>query len=204
MVTSARTNYHHGDLRTALIAAAEAIIQEDGIEGFSLRKATAKSGVTAGASKHHFNGVAALLTQVAIRFYEAIGKALANAPNTGNNAEDIRNQVAVYVAFAAANPGKFKLACRIDLIETDDEDFRRTAFAAMRPLGEAAARYHNVPAPDPAHGVVHPAIVGTIATAHGLAHLELEGRMQLLAPSSAEEAAASIANVITSVWPDRS
>ena len=44
--TKERGSYHHGDLRAALIKAADEIIAEKGIEGFSLRATAQKAGVS--------------------------------------------------------------------------------------------------------------------------------------------------------------
>ena len=49
-----RETYHHGDLRAALIDAAEALLAERGIEGFSLREVARRSGVSPAAPAHHF------------------------------------------------------------------------------------------------------------------------------------------------------
>ena len=46
MTKTKRDSYHHGDLRSALISAAEEIIAAEGVEGFTLRKAARKAGVS--------------------------------------------------------------------------------------------------------------------------------------------------------------
>ena len=46
--------YHHGALRPALIAAAEAVIAERGVDGFSLRETARRAGVSPAAPAHHF------------------------------------------------------------------------------------------------------------------------------------------------------
>ena len=46
--------YHHGDLRAALIEAAEAVIAERGVDNFSLREAARRAGVSPAAPAHHF------------------------------------------------------------------------------------------------------------------------------------------------------
>lgn len=61
-----RSTYHHGDLRAALIKAADAIIAEGGLEAFSLREAAQRAGVSPGAPAYHFGSAKGLLTEVAI------------------------------------------------------------------------------------------------------------------------------------------
>ncbi|GAA5068916.1 AcrR family transcriptional regulator [Thermocatellispora tengchongensis] len=50
----AKGRYHHGDLRTALLDAAEALVRERGVDGWSLREASARVGVSPSAAYHHF------------------------------------------------------------------------------------------------------------------------------------------------------
>ena len=52
--TAGKTSYHHGDLRNALLAAAEVELTEKGIEGFSLRGVAKRAGVSHAAPAHHF------------------------------------------------------------------------------------------------------------------------------------------------------
>ncbi len=64
-----RSTYHHGDLREALIEAADEIIAQEGIEVFSLRTAAQRAGVSPAAPAHHFVNAKGLLTEVAILAY---------------------------------------------------------------------------------------------------------------------------------------
>ena len=61
-----RKTYHHGDLRRQLIAAAERIIVERGVEGFTLREVARRVGVSPAAPSHHFKDAKGLLTEVAL------------------------------------------------------------------------------------------------------------------------------------------
>ena len=51
---SENATYHHGALRTALLAAAEALIEERGLDRFSLRETARRAGVSPAAPAHHF------------------------------------------------------------------------------------------------------------------------------------------------------
>ena len=57
--------YHHGDLRAALLAAAEAELAERGVEAFSLRQVAKRAGVSHAAPAHHFGDAQGLLTALA-------------------------------------------------------------------------------------------------------------------------------------------
>eukprot|EP01036_Dinobryon_divergens_P003443 gene3443-4542_t len=54
-------SYHHGDLRAALLAAAEDELAARGVEGFSLRQVAKRAGVSHAAPAHHFGDAAGLL-----------------------------------------------------------------------------------------------------------------------------------------------
>src|SRR5215510_9357488 len=58
--------YHHGDLSRALVEAAEALITERGVEGFTLRECARRAGVSHAAPAHHFGDAGGLLTEVAM------------------------------------------------------------------------------------------------------------------------------------------
>jgi len=51
---SKRTAYHHGDLRSALLQASLALIDESGIGALSLREVARKAGVSHNAPYPHF------------------------------------------------------------------------------------------------------------------------------------------------------
>src|ERR1700743_2056809 len=65
-VSDSRTSdrYHHGDLRNALIAAAVALVREDGPDAIVLREAARRVGVSANAAYRHFDGLPDLIEAV--------------------------------------------------------------------------------------------------------------------------------------------
>src|SRR5258705_1113008 len=54
-------SYHHRDLRATLLEAAEGLLAEKGVEGFSLRETARRAGVSPVTPKHHSSDVRALL-----------------------------------------------------------------------------------------------------------------------------------------------
>ena len=69
--TPKENGYHHGNLRAALLRAAEEIIRESGVEGLTLRACARKAGVSHGAPAHHFGNITGLLTELAAEGFEA-------------------------------------------------------------------------------------------------------------------------------------
>lgn len=137
-IESERRPYHHGDLRAALIAAAEALIAERGVDGFSLRETARRAGVSPAAPGHHFRDARGLLTAVAAAAFRDFGDALAAADRSGvDRAARIRAQGLAYVRFALAHPARFDLMWRYALIDRDDPDYQAAGTRAFAILDEA-------------------------------------------------------------------
>ncbi|MEV8420378.1 TetR/AcrR family transcriptional regulator [Streptomyces niveus] len=113
----ARRNYHHGELRTALLDAAEALVRERGADGWSLREASARVGVSSSAAYHHFASRDALVRALRRRVLGELGERLSQevgrtaGPEAG--ADHQRRLVAVgrtYVQWAVEDPSVARLA----------------------------------------------------------------------------------------------
>src|SRR3981081_1977848 len=57
------TPYHHGDLHDALLKAAEAVLERDGLAGLTLRAVAREAGVSHAAPTHHFGDFTGLSTE---------------------------------------------------------------------------------------------------------------------------------------------
>lgn len=101
-----RQGYHHGNLKEALIEAAQRFIAERGLGGFTLADAAKLVGVTPAALYRHFRGRDALVAEVAFRGYtqlaERLGRALAGE---GTPLERFTRMGEAYLAFAEQEPG---------------------------------------------------------------------------------------------------
>src|SRR5260370_27655222 len=100
-----RSTYHHGDLRKAMIEAADGIIAEAGIEAFSLRAAPQRAGGSPGAPAHHFGSAKGLLTEVALLAFERLGLYL---EEVGHSDDVVANAHALCLAVI---PLRFTLPC---------------------------------------------------------------------------------------------
>jgi AcrR family transcriptional regulator len=208
--------YHHGALREALIAAAEALIAERGVEGFTLREAARRAGVSPAAPAHHFGDAAGLLTEIALRAYQEFMARMAEArARAGSEPHaQLREQGIAYVRFALAFPGRFKLMSRKDLLR-DEERVRtaeRTLFAES--VGVVRA-YAGVGADRPIDRAAFAVMIGGWATVYGFAHLALEGRFEggrlrylgelVDMPPAGVEAFTNeiLPQVLSALWPPR-
>lgn len=187
MTTANRTTYHHGDLKSALIAAADSLICENGLEGFTLRAAARHAGVSPGAPAHHFGSIKGLLTEVALLGFERLGETLSNVAPCENIAERVRAFCLAYIRFALENPGHFRLMFRADLVDRDDPRYTPTSYAAMMDMATALMLYRGRTL-DPAQKFEDTAdLFSDIATVHGLAHLVLENKATIFFQSSDNE-----------------
>ena len=59
------TPYHHGALRDALLAAAERVLERDGLAGLTLRAVAREAGVSHAAPTHHFGDLTGLVSELA-------------------------------------------------------------------------------------------------------------------------------------------
>ncbi|HRM76468.1 MAG TPA: helix-turn-helix domain-containing protein, partial [Paracoccus sp. (in: a-proteobacteria)] len=66
----ARSSYHHGNLRQALVEATVRLIEENGPQAFTLAEAARLAGVSAAAPYRHFTGRDELLEEVARQGFE--------------------------------------------------------------------------------------------------------------------------------------
>lgn len=139
--------YHHGNLKNELIEAGIALINEEGLSGFSLRKVAANCNVSNAAPYSHFNSVDDLITamgqHVTDQFME---KLRASIRGQEENLQATRLLGNAYIDFFAKNPQYFQflfyhsnLKINMDQESPDDYPpfalFRATAYQLFRSQG---------------------------------------------------------------------
>ncbi len=176
--------YHHGDLRAALLRAAEEELAERGIEGFSLRGVARRVGVSHAAPAHHFADTDALLTALAAEGFQRF-LATQRGRQAGAPADPRAQLIAAgqgYVAFAAAHPALFRLMFASRRADFDDPALAAAAGAAYDHLVAGVAAATGGPGAPPAD------VMAVWAMAHGIADLANSGRLSLVAPDAGGEA----------------
>lgn len=133
--------YHHGNLRRALLDAAERTVRERGVQELSLRELARDVGVSHGAPRRHFPDRQALLDALAETGFERLRKELRSAVDgAGDDFEArLRATAAAYIRFATADPVLLELMFAVKHREQADV----LSEAAGRP-GEAAERAFSV------------------------------------------------------------
>ena len=171
-----KRGYHHGDLREALVGAAQAVVETGGPEALSLRDLTQALGVSSAAPYRHFADRRSLLAEVAARGFAdldaAYGRAQAEAATP---MAALRETARAYLTLAFGRPGLFRLMFGSDILGPDAPP------ALMAIAGEAwEGLFRAVHALDPAADVAtikRRAITGW-STLHGFITLMQGGRLR--------------------------
>ncbi|GAB0117808.1 TetR/AcrR family transcriptional regulator [Acidisoma sp. 7E03] len=145
-----RRGYHHGNLREALIEAAQVLIAEGGPAAFTIAEAARRAGVSPAAPYRHFRDAEALIAEVALRGFDHLAEVLARAWAEGQPTP-LRALEAIgraYLAFARNEPAFYAamFEARLDaeqhpgLLSASER-----AFAVIREAAEAVTL--SVPKP---------------------------------------------------------
>ena len=170
-------SFHHGDLRQALLAAAEDILDTEGIAALTLRAAARAVGVSHAAPKNHFGDMTGLLSDLAAIGYDRFSDQLSVSAQSQETPKTRLLAIGhAYVDFAEAFPGLFLLM------------FRSERLDLSRPrLKDAMDRAFEVLQRSVTHAEIEPSASSPIkmaakvtrawAVAHGLAMLQLDHRL---------------------------
>ncbi|MFO0691968.1 MAG: TetR/AcrR family transcriptional regulator [Polyangiales bacterium] len=103
--------YHHGNLRKALLDAALALLDEQGVEALSLREVARRAGVSHAAPYRHFEDKDALVAAVAeVSFDELTATMRARmAPFEEGSVESLLASGHGYVEYAVTRPSRFRV-----------------------------------------------------------------------------------------------
>jgi AcrR family transcriptional regulator len=106
-----KKNYHHGDLKNALIQAGVEILAKDGVSGLSLRKVALKAGVSHSAPYAHFVDKQALIAAISTEGFRQLYERV-SAVTTKYKSQPTKQLIEVawaYVQFAMDDPDRFKV-----------------------------------------------------------------------------------------------
>jgi AcrR family transcriptional regulator len=103
--------YHHGNLRTTLLAQAERTVREHGAARLSLRELARQAGVSHGAPRRHFADRQALLDALAETGFERLGRELRDAVDAAGDdfGARMRATATAYVRFATRDAALLEL-----------------------------------------------------------------------------------------------
>ncbi|MEV0678738.1 TetR/AcrR family transcriptional regulator [Actinosynnema sp. NPDC050436] len=184
--------YHHGDLGSALLDAAEALVRERGVEGWSLREVSARVGVSPSAAYHHFASRDALVRTLAGRVLAGLAEHLrhAAARARGRCTDPGQRLVAVgrgYVRWTLADPAVAGLAFGAHHDEPD----------APHPHDVLTDELDRLVAAGGLAAAARPGAEFTLwAAVHGLATLLRDGLLRLDGPRAVDREAERLVRAV--------
>ena len=144
-----RTQYHHGDLDTALITTARKLIKKYGVEHISLRQVSQDIGVSPSAAYHYFPDRDSLLAAVGFSLFEELANyqelQLAKVSGTSARAvkERFRTLGRTYIEWAVREPHFFNLMfsgfCLIESVNKKEREDSRAFNNLTKCLDELLA-----------------------------------------------------------------
>uniref|UniRef100_A0A5Q5BQ90 Transcriptional regulator, TetR family n=2 Tax=unclassified Mycobacterium TaxID=2642494 RepID=A0A5Q5BQ90_MYCSS len=129
----AKSSYHHGDLKSAILAQAAELVAERGADGISLRELARAAGVSHAAPAHHFTDRRGLFTALAAQGWRMLAEALADAR------PDFLNAASAYVRFALDHPGHYEVMFDKSLIDETNSELAEAKAAAGQELNRGIA-----------------------------------------------------------------
>jgi AcrR family transcriptional regulator len=177
MTVNEKRNYHHGDLRAALVLAGLKLLEERRSDDIGLREVARAVGVSATAVYRHFPDKAALLRALSAEGLARLAKVQQAAfTRAGGGKPGFVATGRAYVRFALDNPALFRLI----FSNPPKQDFMASAQEqvpeAFRMLRENAA---SLVPPGASTNLVNFAALNAWAKVHGLAVLLLDGQIPI-------------------------
>jgi len=185
-----RRGYHHGNLREALIQAAQELIGAKGPAGFTIAEAARLAGVSPAAPYRHFRDAESLLAEVATRGFDQFRDRLAAALSAAPQSDPARAAEAVgraYLAFAREESALYAAMFEARIAREPFPELQAAsdrAFAVLRKLAEMLAGAARAQPRPPALMIA----LHLWSTTHGIVSLFVRGdpsRRRL--PMSAED-----------------
>ena len=171
-------NYHHGDLKNALIQAGIDILVKDGVGGLSLRKVARKAGVSHAAPYAHFTDKQALIAAISTdghkKIYDKITGIMDQYPH--DPLKQLVETAWAYVKFGFDEPDHFKITFS-GYIEKE-----RDYPALVEITGKNYRMVRQIVSDCQAAGILNPgdpdlAAVGVWGMVHGFVSLIHEGQV---------------------------
>lgn len=106
----AKDRYHHGNLRSAIVESAVALIEEQGVGALTLREVARRAGVTHAAPYRHFADKSALLAAVSAEGFRAlVARSAKETAGIADPRRRFQRSGVAYVMFAVEHPAHFRV-----------------------------------------------------------------------------------------------
>ncbi|WP_319742200.1 TetR/AcrR family transcriptional regulator [Pigmentiphaga sp.] len=162
-----------------MLDAAQSLLEERGLEGFTLRECARRAGVSHAAPAHHFGDVAGLLTAFAaagFRRLSSLMRAYREAAPDLPEAQ-LRAVGLAYIDFAVGHRAQFQLMFRYDRLSPDHAELEQAGREAAGHLSETLAGALAARGLPGEGSDFDRRLVLAWSAVHGFATLLLEGRL---------------------------
>ncbi len=179
--------YHHGNLRSALIAAAEQELAENGPERFSLRGCARRANVSHAAPAHHFGDAAGLLDALSALGFERLCKTMLVDMEAAERTPEaqLASSAVGYVRFAIENQHLFKLMFVNEFRPNASASLLVNAERAFEILVDVVAKQTGVAPLKTPDGWID--IAALWAAVHGYAHLLIGKKLSMFPAGDFDE-----------------
>ncbi len=97
--------YHHGDLKTVILDAAEQTLAKKSLDAVSMRELARTAGVSSGAPYHHFGDRTGLVSALCQRGFSRLYQSIIR----GRDRDGMRGMIKEYLRFAQENQALYQL-----------------------------------------------------------------------------------------------
>lgn len=190
---AAQNPYHHGDLKSSLISAANKLLLQHGAESLSIRAIAAEAQVSHMAPYAHFKNKKELLQAVAAAGFRAMVSAMVAAADSVKGREElIMAYGQAYLQFAVTHSELYRLMLgqietrgrkqvNAKLSDSISVELEQSSSQAFQLLAAVFEQYLDDPAQVKAQAA------GAWAIVHGLAALIIAGHIQVPEQQSLKE-----------------
>ena len=195
-----KTDYHHGDLRMAVLDAAEAELRADPGRTLSIRALAGALGVSATAPHAHFKTKDDLHVALAVRGFERLReRTLRQSAGAAGSTAKLAALARAYLEFSVENAGLYRImfSTGVDLDAYSDlHTASRSSYAVLQEAVREAF-------PGASGTELNERTLAAWGAVHGFASLLNEGRIaDDLAPDRSPKGLARIAaKLVVNQWP---
>lgn len=181
--------YHHGDLRRHLIEVGERLLEEAGVEGFTLRECARRAGVSPSAPSHHFGNVTGLLTAIATVGFEGLADAMEAALAGSGDGPGARLRAigGAYIRYAVAHPARFRVAFGQMPLDQDDPALHDAGARSLGILKRELRAILGGPGGDEGDRAFDATAAFCWSAVHGYARLLIDGQLEAVDPALGHE-----------------
>ncbi|MCM5511074.1 TetR/AcrR family transcriptional regulator [Vibrio sp. SCSIO 43169] len=175
-MTTKKNNYHHGNLREAVLEAAHKLLELEGIKSITFRRIAKEVGVSQNAPYSHFKDKTALLEALAVDgFHGLLDSMRENSVSLSTPSDYLQAIGKGYVTYALSNPALFKLMFDMQSATSESGMLQTVSSQSFQILRDAVSNVQVSNKQDRADELI--ASISAWALVQGLSVLLIENRL---------------------------